>query len=161
MRNIWHSMSFSYAIYIMLVHIKDCHISQATFQHQLDILPQIILNTWFLNGDKFLSVIIFLKILKFMWTFKRHSIQLKSFEPPHDKTNKMTVHPAKTQISLGICPVWLESSLGAQWVAKDPRFLHEDSEDSDQTGQMPRLIRVFAWGSGHFVGFVMRRLIYS
>ena len=24
------------------------------------------------------------------------------FEPPHDKTNKMTVHPAKTQISLGI-----------------------------------------------------------
>ena len=27
------------------------------------------------------------------------------FEPPHDKTNKMTVRPAKTQISLGI-PAW-------------------------------------------------------
>ena len=27
-------------------------------------------------------------------------------QPPHDKTNKMTVHPAKTQISLGICQVW-------------------------------------------------------
>ena len=27
------------------------------------------------------------------------------FEPPHDKTNKMTGHPGKTQISLGICPV--------------------------------------------------------
>ena len=26
-------------------------------------------------------------------------------EPPHDKTNKMTVHPVKTQISLGMCPV--------------------------------------------------------
>ena len=26
-------------------------------------------------------------------------------EPPHDKTNEMTVRPAKTQISLGICPV--------------------------------------------------------
>ena len=26
-------------------------------------------------------------------------------EPPHDKTNKMTVHPVKTQISLGIRPV--------------------------------------------------------
>ena len=24
------------------------------------------------------------------------------YEPPHDKTNKMTVRPAKTQISLGI-----------------------------------------------------------
>ena len=37
-----------------------------------------------------------------------------------------------------------QSSLCAQWVAKDPRFLHEDSEDSDQTGRMPRLIWVFA-----------------
>ena len=26
-------------------------------------------------------------------------------EPPHDKTNKMTVHPAKTHISLGNRPV--------------------------------------------------------
>ena len=52
--------------------------------------------------------------------------------------------PAKTQISLGICPVWSESSMCAQWVAKDPRFLHADNEDSDQTGRMPRLIWVFA-----------------
>ena len=50
------------------------------------------------------------------------------------------LHPAKTQISLGICPVWSETSLSAQWVAKDPSFLHADSEDSDQTGRMPRLI---------------------
>ena len=27
------------------------------------------------------------------------------FEPRHDKTNKVTVRPAKTQISLGIRPV--------------------------------------------------------
>ena len=37
-----------------------------------------------------------------------------------------------------------ESSLCAQWVAKDPSFRHVDSEDSDQTGRMPRLIWVFA-----------------
>ena len=66
------------------------------------------------------------------------------FEPRHDKTNKMSVRPARTQISLGIRPVWSESSLCAQWVANDPRFLHADSEDSDQTGRMPRLIWVFA-----------------
>ena len=48
----------------------------------------------------------------------------------------MTVSPAKTQISLDIHPVWSESWLWAQWVAKDPGFLHADSEDSDQTGQM-------------------------
>ena len=46
--------------------------------------------------------------------------------------------------SLGIRPVWSESSLCAQWVAKDPRFLQADSEDSDQTGRMPRLIWIFA-----------------
>ena len=50
---------------------------------------------------------------------------LKS-EPRHDKTNKMSVRPAKTQISLGIHLVWSESSLSAQWVAKDPRFLHAE-----------------------------------
>ena len=34
-------------------------------------------------------------------------------EPRHDKTNKVSVRPAKTQISLGIRPVWSESSLSA------------------------------------------------
>ena len=32
-------------------------------------------------------------------------------EPPHDKTNKWHVRQAKTQISLGIRPVWSEASL--------------------------------------------------
>ena len=64
-------------------------------------------------------------------------------EPRYDKTNKMSVRPGKTQISLGIRPVCSEFSLCAQWVAKDPSFLHADSEDSDQTGRMPRLIWVF------------------
>ena len=44
-----------------------------------------------------------------------------------------------------------QSSLGAQWVAKDPRFLHEDSEDSDQTGRMPRLIWVFVGRTCHLL----------
>ena len=56
----------------------------------------------------------------------------------------MSVRPAKTQISLGIRQVWSESSLCAQWLTKDPSFLHADSEDSDQTVRMPRLIWVFA-----------------
>ena len=52
----------------------------------------------------------------------------------------MSVRPAKTQISLGIRPGWSESSLCAQWVAKDPSFLQVGSENSDQIGRMPRLI---------------------
>ena len=65
-------------------------------------------------------------------------------EPPHDKTNKMTVRPAKTQISLGICPVWSESSLST-WRKLGSLATHwAHSEDSNQTGRMPRLIWVFA-----------------
>ena len=74
------------------------------------------------------------------------------------KPTKRHVRPAKTQISLGTRPVWSEPSLCAQWVAKDPTFLHVDSEDSDQTEQMPRLIWVFAGHTCHFAGFVMSRL---
>ena len=70
----------------------------------------------------------------------------------------MSVRPAKTQISLGIRPVWLESSLGAQWVAKDPSFPHAESEDSDQTERITRLIWDVAGRTATLLGFVMLRL---
>ena len=72
------------------------------------------------------------------------SIVILKYEPPHDKTNKVSVHPAKTQISLGIRPVWSETSLSA-WRKLGSLAIHlAHSEDSDQTGRMPRLIWVFA-----------------
>ena len=59
-----------------------------------------------------------------------------SFEPRHDKTNKMSV--------LGVRPVWSESSLSA-WRNLGSIATHwVHSEDSDQTGLMPRLTWVFA-----------------
>ena len=65
-------------------------------------------------------------------------------EPPHDKTNNMTVRPAKTQIGLGIRPVWSESLLSA-WRNLGSLATHwAHSEDFDQTGRTPRLIWVFA-----------------
>ena len=71
----------------------------------------------------------------------------KKCEPPHDKTNKMTVRPAKTQVSLGIRPVWSESSLSA-WRKLGSLATHwAHSEDSDQTGRMPKLIWVFSLGA--------------
>ena len=74
-----------------------------------------------------------------------------------DKPNKMSVHPAKTQISLGIGPVWSVFAVRMKkaWVFSNPLSA---SENSDQTRQMPRLIWVFAGCICHFVGFVMRRL---
>ena len=84
-------------------------------------------------------------------------------EPPHDKTNKMAVRPAQTQISQGIRPVWSEQSLCTQWVAKDPSFLHADSKNSDQTGRMARLICLrwahipFCWFCHEVAQFVFRK----
>ena len=80
-----------------------------------------------------------------------------TFEP---KPNKWHVCPAKTQISLGIRPVWSESSL-SPWRKLGSLCTHwVHSKDSDQTGRMPRLIWVFAGHTGHFVGFLMKCLIY-
>ena len=78
-------------------------------------------------------------------------------EQLHDKTNKMTC--AQQRLRSAWASVQSDQSLLCiQWVAKDPSFLHADSEDSDQTGQMPRLIWFFAGRKCHLVGFVMRRL---
>ena len=67
------------------------------------------------------------------------------FKPPHDKTNKMVCAPNEDSDQ----PEDLPSLIRAEWVVKEPSFLLVDSEgsdqtghfeDSDQTGQMPRLI---------------------
>ena len=57
-------------------------------------------------------------------------------------------HPPRLVIvvAVGIHPVWSESSLCAQWVAKDPSFLLADSKDT------------WAGRTCHFVGFVTRWL---
>ena len=80
------------------------------------------------------------------------------FESCHDKPNNLIVRSAKTQISIGISPVWSESSLYDDWVTEDPSFLHADSKDSDQTELMPRLIGVFSWRTVTFLVFLMSRL---
>ena len=74
----------------------------------------------------------------------------------------MSVRPAKTQISLGICPVWSESSLCAQWVAKDPRFLHANSEDWSNWANAQADLSLH-WAHSHFVGFchVAAQILYS
>ena len=74
---------------------------------------------------------------------------VKVFEPWRDKTNKLSVCPAKTRISL--C---------AEWVDKDPSFLHAGSEDwLDWVDTQADLS--LRWVHTHFVGFFTRRLILS
>ena len=40
------------------------------------------------------------------------------------------VHLTKIQISLDICTVWTESSLGVFWTTKDAKFVRADNEYS-------------------------------
>ena len=77
------------------------------------------------------------------------------------KPTKWQVHPAKTQISLGIRPVWSESSLSAWRKLRSLATHWVHSKDSDQTGRMPRLVWGFAgrtvivlvlsWGSSFYL----------
>ena len=77
------------------------------------------------------------------------------------KPTKWPVHQAKTQISLGIRPVWSGSSLSA-WRNIGSLATHwAHTEDSHQTGRMPRLIWVVAGRTCHPVVFVTRRLKYT
>ena len=57
-------------------------------------------------------------------------------EPHRDKTNKVAMRPAKTQISLGIRPVWSESLLSAWRKLESSATKWAHSEDSDQTGRI-------------------------
>ena len=81
------------------------------------------------------------------------------------KLTKWHGRPAKTQISLGIRPVWSESSLSA-WRKLGSLAIHwAQNEDSGQTGRMPKLIWVFdgctiillalSWG-GSFIFLLLR-----
>ena len=71
------------------------------------------------------------------------------------------MRPAKTQISMGIRPVWSESLLPTWRKLGSLTTQRAHSEDSDQTGRVPRLIWVFAgrtvillvlsWGSSSWL----------
>ena len=64
------------------------------------------------------------------------------------KPTKWSVHSAKTQIRLGIRPVWSGSLLSAWRNLGTLATQSADIEDSDQTGRMSRLIWVFAGCTG-------------
>ena len=67
-------------------------------------------------------------------------------EPPHDKTNKMTVYPAKTQIMLGSklssCTYWRQ--LNEQAYVKRVLITYSDSEGSDKTVKAQTSLRIRA-----------------
>ena len=73
------------------------------------------------------------------------------------KPAKLHVPPAKTQISLGISPVWSESSLYTQLnVGSLASHLAHSEDWSDWVDSKADLSLL--WVHSHFVGFIMRQL---
>ena len=67
-------------------------------------------------------------------------LNLGLFEPPHDKTNEMACAPSEDSDQHWHPLSLIRVFAVVQWVAKGQMFLHADSEDSDETGRMHRLI---------------------
>ena len=61
-------------------------------------------------GFVVLGILLFLSTNYLQETILKYQLKLfksgSKYEPPRDKINNVAVCPAKTQISLGICPVW-------------------------------------------------------
>ena len=95
------------------------------------------------------------------WTWKWHRKyhNHNPHDPQHDKTNKVNVPPAKTQISLGIRPVRSESSLSAwrKLGSLATHWVHSEDSWSDWADAQADLS--LRWVYSHFVGFVMSRLM--
>ena len=75
------------------------------------------------------------------------------------KPTKWHARPAKTPISLDICPVWSETLLSAGRKLGSLATYWAHSEDTDQTGRSAQSDLILRWAHSYFVGFVMRRLI--
>ena len=111
------------------VSIRHASTVNTTTRLQYDIISE----------DKHTSAWIhkYRRFLGEFWEIKRLKITEISFahasetnqniinEPQHDKTNKMTCAPSEDSDQPD------QSSLYAHWVAKDPMFIHADSEHSD------------------------------
>ena len=74
------------------------------------------------------------------------------------KPTKWHVRPAKTQISMGICPVWsvFPVHMKKAWVVSYPLSAQRRHWSEWVDSQADLSLR---WVHSHFVGFVMRQLI--
>ena len=78
-----------------------------------------------------------------------------SIEPRHDKTNKMAVRPAKTQISLGMIRVFTVRMKKARFLSYMYQFSAQRRLWSDWADAQADLS--LRWTHSHFIGFVTSR----
>ena len=99
--------------------------------------------------------LIIMDLSLFVWS---EAISTLKFEAAScENRPKWHVCPAKTQISLGICPVWSVFTVGVKkpWVLSYPLSAHWRLWSDWVDAQADLSLR---WAHIHFVGFVMSRL---
>ena len=81
----------------------------------------------------------------------------RKIELRHDKTNKMSMRPAKTQISLGICPDWSVFAVRMKkaWVLSYPLSAQQRLWSDFEDAQADMSLR---WAHMPLCWFVMRQL---
>ena len=136
------SVNIIHSFWIFLFYTRRC----TTTLCKTSELGRLELNRTFLIKSIFFNK----KLIKYFYAYPSLNtiIEGRVWEKKNPsrlmtKPTKWHVRPAKTQISLGIRPVWSESSLYAWRKLRSLATQWEHSEDSDQTGWMPRLIWVF------------------
>ena len=100
------------------------------------------------------------QMLKQCWRAVKSLLKVASLhhpskvDPRHDKTNKVSVRPAKTQISLGIHPGWsvFAVRMKKRWVLSYPLSAQWRHWSDWVDAQADLSLR---WVHTHFVGFVM------
>ena len=95
-----------------------------------------------------------------LWAGATGTVKKNINEPEQNKANKITCAPSEDSEQPGYPPSLIRASLCDLRTAKDLTLLHANSEDSDQSGRIPRLIWVYAGRTCHFDGFIVLRLKY-
>ena len=136
---------------VFLYEWTETDIQKTSIIQNLQTLPRN--NWWTLTVRSRHETSITLKAISVM--FRANGIQT-IYEPPNDKTNKMICAPSEDSYQPSLIKV-SAVCMKKHWVLNYPLSA---CEDSDKTERMPRLIWVFTGRTDHFVGFVMKRLIY-
>ena len=137
-----------------VVMICDCGISWVS-----SLISQIAIASFALLHHNVFTIYVSMWLLTDKVDETMRTKHIFRFEPAHDKTYKMAIAPNEDSGQPGIGPVWSASLLSEWRKLESLATSWAHSEDSDQTGRMPRLICVFAGRTCYFVGLVRRWLI--
>ena len=113
--------------------------------------------------DKISCQMIFIQRIsshKVAWFDLWYIYKLLTIEPGYSISYEIACVPSENS-DLFVQPYSLFTLQGTQWVGSDPKLIQVDSNNSDQTVQMSRLIWVFAEHTCSLVGNAVPQLEYE